>query len=398
VLEIYFVFCISYLFVRMNNFRRNKMVSMALRDYTGEVGLLGRVKTDLQTHGVIVPLELQDELEREWNAPAVKNGRFVFCLESPATGQRTTVLIINGKFADHSPFHLVKAGPGRFEIRKGDNRYTDVSLLPRPQFYDRTTSDGVKMPDIAVIGEPDHLRSVLNQRCGYQQLGKACKFCAVESWWAGYRDKSPRHVAEVAEAAYQEGLIKHVTLSTGTKLSPAKGLEDLVETAGLIHQKARVTMTLNFEPLTDYGLLESLLLAGRAAGATTALCNIECLDESLREEIMPLKGKNSVADYLRVWEKCREIFDQNEVYTMVIAGLGESDESILRGVELAASVGVVASIVPHTPMRKAVYEDFTPPSVSRMLYLYEEALPIYEKYGLKLYGGTGGIYTSLKGM
>jgi hypothetical protein len=49
-------------------------------------------------------------------------------------------------------------------------------------------------------------------------------------------------------------------------------------------------------------------------------------------------------------------------------------------------------------MRKAAYEDMDPPEVSRMLYLYEEALPIYEKYGLKLYGGTGGIYTSLKGM
>ena len=83
---------------------------------------------------------------------------------------------------------------------------------------------------------------------------------------------------------------------------------------------------------------------------------------------------------------------------MAIAGLGESDESILKGVELAASHGVVCSIVPHTPMRKAVYEDMSPPEVSRVLYLYEEALPIYDKYGLRLYGGTGGIYTSLKGM
>lgn len=372
---------------------------VSLRTYTTEVGVLGKIKTDLQTHGVIVPPELQDELEREWNAPAIKNGRFVFCLKSPVDGNLTTVLIINGKFADNSPFHLVKVGPGEFEVWKGYEKYTEVVLLPRPQFYDNITSDGVRMSDIAVIGEPDHLRSVLNQRCGYQQLGKACKFCAVESWWAGYRDKSPKHVAEVAEAAYQEGMAKHVTLSTGTKLTPGKGLEDLVATAKIIHQKAeKATMTLNFEPLTDYGLLESLLREGKEAGATTALCNIECFDESLREDIMPLKGKNTIGDYIRVWEKCTEIFDHNEVYTMVIAGLGESDESILRGVELAASLGVVASIVPHTPMRKAVYEDMAPPKVSRMLYLYEEALPIYEKYGLKLYGGTGGIYTSLKGM
>jgi len=83
---------------------------------------------------------------------------------------------------------------------------------------------------------------------------------------------------------------------------------------------------------------------------------------------------------------------------MVIAGLGESDESILRGVEMAASMGVVASIVAFTPMLNSAYENREPPNVERMRHLYETALPIYEKYGLRLYGGTGGIYTSLKGM
>jgi len=374
------------------------MVSMASRTYTHEVGVLGQIKTELQTNGVLVPEDLQDELEREWNAPAIKNGRFVFCLASPVDGHLTTVLIINGKFAETSPYHLVKAAPGKFEVWKNYLKYTDVVMLPRPLFYDSKTTDGIPMTDIAVIGEPDHLRSVLNQKCGYQQLGKGCKFCAVESWWAGFTEKSPRHVAEVAAAAYREGMAKHVTLSTGTKLTPGKGLEDIVETAKLIHKTAKVTMTMNFEPVTDWGLLESLLQEGKANGATTTLCNIECFDVSMREDIMPLKGKNSIQDYLTVWDKCVRTFKHNETYTMVIAGLGESDESILKGVELAASKGVVASIVPHTPMRKAAYENFTPPTVSRMMNLYEKALPIYEKYGLKLYGGTGGIYTSLKGM
>jgi biotin synthase-related radical SAM superfamily protein len=374
------------------------MLNRVMWAYTSEVGVLGRKKTELQTNGVVVPPELQDELEREWNAPAIKNGRFVFCLESPDAARPTTVLIINGKFAEKSSFHLVKNTAGDFEVWKNNEKYTDVILLPRPEYYDRFTGNGVRMSDIAVIGEPGHLRSVLNQKCGYQQIGQACKFCAVESWWAGYTAKTPEHVAEVAEAAYREGMARHVTLSTGTKLTRGKGLEDLVATAGLISRRARVTMTLNFEPVTDYDLLESLLLEGKAAGATTALCNIECFDKDLREEIMPMKGKNTVEDYLRVWEKCVNIFGHNEVYTMVIAGLGESNDSILRGVELAASAGVVASIVPHTPMRKAAYEDMSPPSVSRMMYLYGEALPIYERYGLELYGGTGGIYTSLKGM
>jgi radical SAM protein (TIGR04043 family) len=366
--------------------------------YTSELGVLGRKKTELQAHGVRIPEELFDELEREWNAPAIRRGRFVFLLEDPVTGLFTTVLIINGKFSKNSPFHLVKAGSGKYEVWKDDEKYTDVAMMPHPKYYDRTTTDGIPMSDVAVIGEPDHLRSVLNQRCGYQQIGKGCKFCAIESWWAGYMDKTPAQVAEVAEAAYKEGMAKHVTLSTGTKLSRGKGLEDVVEAAKLIHEKADLTKTLNFEPLNDYALLESLLREGKAAGATTALCNIECFDKSLREEIMPMKGKNTIDDYKRVWEKCLDVFGYNEVYTMVIAGLGEDDETMLKGVEMAASMGVVASIVTFTPMLNSVYEDREPTSVERMLKLYADALPIYEKYGLKLYGGTGGIYTSLKGM
>jgi len=373
------------------------MVSTLPLAYTSELGVLGKKKIELQTNGIIVPPELVDDLEKNWNAPAIRRGRFVICLESPDDNKLTTVLIINGRFASHSPYHMVKNG-SNYEIWKGYSKYTDIVLMPHPEFYDRATSDGVPMYEVAVLGEPDHLRSVLNQRCAHHVSGKSCKFCAIENWWAGHPNKTPAQIAETAEAAYKEGVIRHVTLSTGTKASQGKGLEDIVEAAKLIKQRIQVTMTANFEPMTDYSLMESLLKEAKKAGATTALCNIECFDPSLREEIMPIKGKLPIEVYAQVWDRCLDIFGKNEVYTMIIAGLGEDNESILKGVEFAASHGVVASVVPHTPMIGAVYEDMIPPSTERMLYLFEAALPIYEKHGLQLYGGTGGIYTSLKGM
>jgi radical SAM protein (TIGR04043 family) len=365
--------------------------------YTSELGVLGRKKIELQTKGIIVPQDLVNELEANWNAPAIRRGRFVICLESPDDKKLTTVLIINGKFAANSPFHMVKNG-AKYEIWKEDEKYTDIVLMPRPKFYDCLTSDGIPMYEVAVLGEPNHLRSVLNQRCAHHMRAKPCKFCAIENWWAGHPNKTPLQIAETAEAAYKERIIKHVTLSTGTKDSDGKGLEDIVAAAKEICKRIPATMTVNFEPLTDYSLLESLLREAKTAGATTALCNIECFDENLREEIMPIKGKVPVEAYVKVWEKCLDVFGRNEVYTMFIAGLGESDESIIRGVEFAASHGVVASVVPHTPMLGAMYQNMMPPDAARILDLYEEVLPIYEKYGLKLYGGTGGIYTSLKGM
>ncbi len=363
-----------------------------------DINSIAKKKVEFQTRGVRIPTDLIHELEMKWNAPAVKGGRIVFCLESSDTeGKLTSVLVVNGNHVSRSPFHLVKNSSG-YEIWKGDGKYSDIVLLPRPKFYDSTTSDGVPMSKIAVLGEPDHIRSVVNQNCFYQQIGKSCKFCAVQQWWGGTTKKTPTQIAETVEAGVSEGVATHVSLSTGTTRTKGKGLEDLVETAKAIKDRVRINMTVNFEPLKDYSLLESLLQDAKKAGVTTVLCNIECFDESIREEIMPMKGRAHMDTYIKTWEQCLDIFGENEVYTMVIAGIGEDDESILKGVEMAASHGVVASIVPHTPMRGAEYQDMEPPTPDRMLSLYEKAEPIYEKYGLKLYGGTGGRFTSLKGM
>jgi hypothetical protein len=79
------------------------MVGMTLTDYTSEVGLLGLIRPTCRPWCDSTS-ELQDEIEKEWNAPAIKNGRFVICLESQVDGHLTTVLIINGKFAENSHF------------------------------------------------------------------------------------------------------------------------------------------------------------------------------------------------------------------------------------------------------------------------------------------------------
>ena len=141
---------------------------------------------------------------------------------------------------------------------------------------------------------------------------------------------------------------------------------------------------LEFEPIEDFSLLDSLLRKAKQAGVTTVSCNIECFDEKLRPEIMPAKGRIPAGTYKKTWEKCLEIFGKNEVFTVAVVGIGEADESILRGVEMAASHGVMTFLVPHSPAIGAFYEDMAAPSADRMLSLYSRAVAIYEKYGLNL--------------
>jgi biotin synthase-related radical SAM superfamily protein len=144
------------------------------------------------------------------------------------------------------------------------------------------------------------------------------------------------------------------------------------------------------EPLTDHSLLRSMLTKARKLGVTSISMNIECFDENLREDIMPAKGKIPIQEYLENWDICVDIFGKNEVSTVIVVGIGEDDQSIILGVETAASRGVLTFLVPHSPAPGAVYEDMVPPSADRMLRLYEKAAGIYRQYGLDLCKCTAG--------
>ena len=346
---------------------------------------VSRKKAEFQARGVRVPRELISELETEYNAPAIRTGRMVLCLESPAkNGELIPVFVVNGKRAETSPLHMVKNGSGKYEVRTGGEKYTEITLLPRPGFYDSTTVGGVPMNKLAVIVGPGHIRSVVNQRCYYYQTGKPCRFCAVQHWWDANIEKALSEIADAIEAGVGEGVVEHVSLTTATLSTRGKGLEDLTETAGLIQARVKVPIMLEFEPIDDYSLLDSLLKEARQAGVTTVSCNIECFDESLRQEVMPAKGRIPVATYVKTWEKCIDVFGANEVFTVAVVGIGEADESILKGIEMAASHGVMTFLVPHSPAIGADYEDMDSPGADRMLSLYSQAAAIYEEYGLDL--------------
>lgn len=351
-----------------------------------------RKKAELQSRGVRIPPELISELEKQYNAPAVRTGRMVLCLESPAgDGELMPVFIVNGKRASSSHLHLVKDSIGKYEIWVDNEKYTDVTWLPRPKFYDKTTGRGIPMPKLAVIVGPGHMRSVINQDCYYHRTGKACRFCAVQHWWDANVEKTASEIADTVEAGVNEGAVQHVSLTTATLNTAGKGLENLVETARRIHQRVIVPIMLEFEPLDDYSLLTSLLKKARHdAGVTTVSCNIECFNESLRPQIMPAKGRIPVTTYIKTWEKCLDIFGKNEVFTVAIAGIGEDDESILNGVEMAASHGVMTFLVPHSPAIGAAYEKMEAPGADRMLSLYERAVAIYIKNGLDLCASRAG--------
>ena len=357
---------------------------------TSTTSVVGK-KVELQSWGVRISAELIDELEAGYNMPAARTGRMVLCLESPAgNGKSIPAFIVNGKRGEVSPYYLAGNSSGGFEVHIGGNKYVDITLLPRPRFYDSRTPGGIPRHKLAVIVGPGHLRSVVNQRCYYQSIGRPCKFCAVQRWWDADTEKSVEDIADTVVMAVEEGVVDHVSLTTGTLNTPGKGLEHLVEVAGLTQARVSVPIMLEFEPLDDFTLLGSLLKRAVQAGVTTVSCNIECFDERLRPQVMPEKGRIPVATYLRTWEHCLKIFGKNDVFTVAVAGIGEDDKSLLNGIEMAASHDVMTFLVPHSPAAGAVYEDMQAPDPDRMLSLYSRAVAIYRERGLDIRASKAG--------
>ena len=61
---------------------------------------VAKKKAVLQAEGVRVPPDLVAELEANYNAPSIRSGRMVLCLESPGgSGELVPAFIINGKFS-----------------------------------------------------------------------------------------------------------------------------------------------------------------------------------------------------------------------------------------------------------------------------------------------------------
>jgi biotin synthase-related radical SAM superfamily protein len=72
----------------------------------------------------------------------------------------------------------------------------------------------------------------------------------------------------------------------------------------------------------------------------------------------------------------------SQVSSYVIAGLEESDESIIEGSKLLAKLGVYPFIVPLRSVPGSDMENEKPPNPDRMRYIYEQVAEILHGGGI----------------
>lgn len=334
--------------------------------------------TDLQSYGLRV----------EDNAFSRKGGA------GPAEGK---TFVVNNKvvniptglpYAQKSPYSLI-ARNDKYLIARYDEAIQEIDILPRPNFFDCSTREGIRYNQIALRHGRDCLASTVNQLCDNWRRNKPCSFCAIQtSLQSGHTiaQKTPEQLAEVAEAAQRLDSISHVVLTTGAYKEPEQDIWELRDCVQLIKQRTRLPVHVQCLPPKDPCLLEIL----QAAGADSIGLHIETWDRGIWEAVAPAKAEIGFERYESAWKKAVELFGANQVSSFLLAGLDESAQSLIEGAEYLADLGVFPYIVPFRPIAGSRLEQRLPPSAAYMREVYGEAAKILYQKGLQSQSNKAG--------
>jgi len=310
--------------------------------------------TELQTRGLRMQGVAGDHLSRRGGAGPSDH--------QAITVDGTTVMVpIYTQSAWSSPFSIESADEGHTLLRD-QIPITDITFSNTPRFYDLETSDGIPYSHIATLHSKDVLATTVLQTCiRYESRRKACKFCSIgQSLLAGrtVAHKSPEQLAEVARAAVELDGVKHMVMTTGTPATSDRGAAVLCESAAAVRNVVDIPIQAQCEPPRDPVWYQKL----KDAGVDTLGMHLEVVTPERRKDLMPGKSEVSIEEYMDAFREAVKVFGRGQVSTYILAGLGDSRESILAISEELIAIGVYPFVVPFVPISGTPLEDIPPPS------------------------------------
>ena len=247
-------------------------------------------------------------------------------------------------------------------LQSGGEAVCEIFFPPSPRFYGLTTAEGVPYWKIALLHSRDTLATTVLQTCvRYGNSATKCQFCAIgESLKAGrtIAKKTARQLAEVAEAAQRLDRIANVVMTTGTPPTDDRGAAVLAERALAIKAATDLPIQGQCEPPSDFGWFARM----HEAGIDSLGMHLEAWDETVRRRIMPGKAEVTRAFYLKAFTAAVGIFGRGQVSTYLLAGLGDTVESLHEAARVLIDLGVYPFIVPFVPVSGTPLAAHRPPS------------------------------------
>ncbi len=309
----------------------------------------GRTKLSLVSRGVALPEGLKQASKWISQANAIET---VLDIRLP-TGQLCTVPV-GQPYTQKSSFSLTEKDGKAVLHCAGE--VSDVSLLPAPLFYQKTTRSGARMGSFSAL----HDRLLILHPflgCGFfNQPDQACRYCQYDSMMNEAEPplRDPLELVEAVRAALDEREVDTVYLYNGYSPSDDVGLRKLVAVIALLRKHlGHRQIALETVAPADVQAIDELY----EAGLDIFICNIEVNDAGRFAEICP--GKQDIGGQDAIYKAlsyARSVFRSGAVVSHLIVGL-EPLESTIDGMKKLIAQGIVPMLLPFRPLPGTALSD-----------------------------------------
>lgn len=284
----------------------------------------------------------------------------------------------------------------------------EVDFWYRPKFFDKETSSGIPMAQIATA-RPQRLNLLVSQFCHFwAEEGGGCKYCDIVTFAKEQKKvfaKAPerpkaRDVAEtVREALKEKGRYTTFCITGGSVLKGDELFDHEVDTYVETLQAIGENFTTRKFPSQIVASAfneRQLRRLHEETGLTSYTSDIEVLNERLFKWICQGKAKHvGYAEWKSRLRTAVGIFGRGNVNTGIVGGvelakpLGftSEDEALTSTLEAAEELVQDGVSVIHTvwvPRPGSYFADQTPPSLEYYVRLADGLQALRRKYGLRV--------------
>lgn len=272
-------------------------------------------KTDLLLAGTIVldrKLKLPFPLSRSSAGPEVGSLTLILAFANTRVKLRVT------RNDGDSPYRLVES------TNDQATGQTTYSIMRGQEVF---------LQDVTPIWTPIHALGQafinIDANCRYH-----CLFCSSPDL-GNYRrisnERWVRHIRKFAES----GDVHSIAITSGIPTTIPENIDDFV---CILTSVRDLGLAMGVEPYVDE---KDQLQRLYDAGARELKLNIQSWDRTIFDTICPELDRDTILDMLGHGV---EIYGRNNVCSNLIIGLGESDESVIEGVEDLARMGVAVNL------------------------------------------------------
>ena len=253
--------------------------------------------------------------------------------------------VVQFRYNPSSQYEIQRAD-GRLVVSRGHEILDVVSMIPRPAFYDALTESGSAMRKIAQVGGQDCFFVCYQNHCSHFAHNEECSFCNLvptkKTYDSVLSKKEIDDIAEVAVAAFSEGMCRHILL-TGGCFSHEKEVALVARIVEAMREALR-TDTVPGTILPSATVATDDLKRYRETGIGAIGYSMELWDEGLFRAICPGKSRSTSHDeFVSAIERAVGVFGEGNVYTVLVMGL-EPKRSFLDGVRRLSALG--SNVVP----------------------------------------------------